>query len=322
MEIQYVEPLKKAWERTKHILFSPFDLGRWLTIAFAAWLAGLAGGGAGGGNPGLRFGPGRRMFFLPRHPWHPFQGRFEPGLWIPIAAVAVVLVLALLVLLLWLSSRGKFVFLDDVVRERGAVREPWRRFAEQGDSLFLWRLGFALVCLLVAGFLAAVVIGLAGGPWHLGFSSGRAIAATLFATVALALFALAVAAVSLILDGFIVPIMYATGLKATEAWRQFLPWLERYAGSFVFYGLFVLVLWIGVAAAVLTAGLFTCCIGLLVLAIPYVGTAILLPVYVAYRAYSLEFLAQFHPGFVVLPPLAPPAPDPPAGGEPPAPPHS
>jgi len=47
---------------------------------------------------------------------------------------------------------------------------------------------------------------------------------------------------------------------------------------------------------VLVLCLFTCCIVLL----PYVGTVILLPVWVLYRAYSVEFLAQFHPDFDVF----------------------
>jgi hypothetical protein len=40
-------------------------------------------------------------------------------------------------------------------------------------------------------------------------------------------------------------------------------------------------------------GLATCCIGWLVLAIPYLGTVILLPVYVTARALGPEFLAQY-----------------------------
>ncbi len=41
------------------------------------------------------------------------------------------------------------------------------------------------------------------------------------------------------------------------------------------------------------ACLLTCCI----VAFPYVGTVILLPILVTYRLFSVEFLAQFDPGF-------------------------
>jgi hypothetical protein len=48
---------------------------------------------------------------------------------------------------------------------------------------------------------------------------------------------------------------------------------------------------------VVVIGLFTCCAGFLLLAIPYVNAVILLPVSYTFRAFSLEFLAQFGSGF-------------------------
>ena len=41
MQISFVEPLSRAWERMRRMLFSPFELGRWLVLGFSAWLAGL-----------------------------------------------------------------------------------------------------------------------------------------------------------------------------------------------------------------------------------------------------------------------------------------
>ena len=41
MRIGYFEPLSRAWERTRVILWQPFDLTKWLLLAFAAWVAGL-----------------------------------------------------------------------------------------------------------------------------------------------------------------------------------------------------------------------------------------------------------------------------------------
>ena len=47
--------------------------------------------------------------------------------------------------------------------------------------------------------------------------------------------------------------------------------------------------------AIVAFGLATCCIGFIFLAIPYVGTILLLPFLVTYRYLSLEFLAQLDP---------------------------
>ena len=53
-EIGVTEPIAPAYERVKQMLFKPFDLTKWITIGFCAWLAGLgeSGGGGGGFNGG------------------------------------------------------------------------------------------------------------------------------------------------------------------------------------------------------------------------------------------------------------------------------
>jgi len=38
-------PVGQAIERVKRVLFQPFDLGKWITIGFCAWLAYLGQGG-------------------------------------------------------------------------------------------------------------------------------------------------------------------------------------------------------------------------------------------------------------------------------------
>ena len=38
-EINVVEPISPALRRVKHVLFQPFDLGKWFIIGFCAWLA-------------------------------------------------------------------------------------------------------------------------------------------------------------------------------------------------------------------------------------------------------------------------------------------
>ncbi|MFV2073108.1 MAG: hypothetical protein ACC742_10720, partial [Thermoanaerobaculales bacterium] len=49
MNIAYMEPLTRAWERMKLILWRPFDLAKWFVLGFSVWLAGLADGAGGGG---------------------------------------------------------------------------------------------------------------------------------------------------------------------------------------------------------------------------------------------------------------------------------
>ncbi len=57
-----------------------------------------------------------------------------------------------------------------------------------------------------------------------------------------------------------------------------------------------------VLIAIVLAGIFTCCIGLVLFIIPYIGTVVTLPVWYTFRAFSLEYLAQFGDDFSLFPP--------------------
>src|SRR2546423_15299560 len=74
-KIEIFAPFGAAYEWMKAMLFRPFDLARWLTIAFAAFLAGSLGG-SGGGNLGSlgRFGDGGWGYGAP------WPGDFSSGL--------------------------------------------------------------------------------------------------------------------------------------------------------------------------------------------------------------------------------------------------
>ncbi|HOC43314.1 MAG TPA: hypothetical protein PKJ99_09925 [Thermoanaerobaculales bacterium] len=293
MQISISEPLSRAWERMRRMLFSPFDLGRWMVLGFAAWLAGLAGGGWGGnlggniaGRLDERSGPISSLEEL----WGAVT---EHLVWMPLIVLGVLAALAIFVALLWVSSRAKLVFLDNVVREQAAIVEPWKRLGRLGDSLFWWRLGFIAVALAVVLVVVALVV-LPVAASSLGDTlRGLSIAAVALAILGIAVVAAVVLLTLLLLDSFVVPIMYRFDLKTAAAWRSLLPWLKRYLGWFVVYILALVIGAVAFQVVVLVLCIFTCCIVLL----PYVGTVILLPVWVLYRAFSVEFLAQFHPDF-------------------------
>jgi hypothetical protein len=292
MQISFVEPLSRAWERMRRMLFSPFELGRWLVLGFSAWLAGLASGDLGaklagnasdvGDEGALSSELGGLVDAITNHP-----------VWMVLALVGALVAVVILVALLWVSSRGKLIFLDNVVYERAAIVEPWQRLGRLGDSLFWWRLGFAVIVLaIVLAVLAAVLVPAAAAS--LGDTlRGLSIAAILLGALALAVVALIALLILLLLEGFVIPIMYRFDLTATAAWRTLLPWLKQFPGWFIAYAVVIFLAAIAFQMMVLVLCLFTCCIVL----IPYVGTVILLPVWVLHRAYSVEFLSQFHPDF-------------------------
>ena len=58
---------------------------------------------------------------------------------------------------------------------------------------------------------------------------------------------------------------------------------------------FTFLLGILTGIAVVLAGLLTCCVGLVLMMIPYIGTVTLLPVHFTFRAYGPMFLRQYGP---------------------------
>jgi len=312
MRIAYFDPLGRAWERMKTALFKPFDLHKWFVVGFNAFLAGLAeasngsGGGRAGGHGHMTFGeflnlPGKAWGWLTTH----------PGWFVAIIFGAMVLIV-IGILVLWLSSRGKFMFLDNVVRNGAEIAKPWKQFRTASDSLFLWRLVFTFVVIAVTVAFAVLFFVTARGLYFA--SSGGRIPWPLLLGVGfifLLLF-IVLAYITTFLNDFVVPIMYKNGITATQGWRCFLSLFGRYPFYFILYGLFMFLLMILFVIVVIIAGLITCCIGWLLLVIPYIGTVVTLPVWYTFRAFSLEFLGQFGPDYVLFPAPEPPPAAPPA----------
>ena len=304
MTILFMEPIRHAWNRMKLALFRPFDIHKWFVVGFNAFLAGLfdASSGSGGSRGGKNMGFGE-FIHLPRTGWDWLMN--HPG-WAIAILIAVVIAIAVVVVLTWVSSRGVFMFLDSIVRDRVEIAKPWREYAKEGNSLFMWRLFLGLITIVVFAGLAAYFFIQAAALYNGGFSRTVPIALI----VGLGLLALVILLVCgyiiLFLKDFVAALMYKNRISAGEAWKLFLRLLEKYPFHFLGYGILVFLLMLVFVFVVIVAGLVTCCVGWLLLVIPYIGTVVTLPVWYTLRAFSLEFLTQFGPEYNVFPsPTAP-----------------
>lgn len=312
MAISVTEPIGAAVGRVGLVLFRPFNIGKWFVLGFCAWLACLGEGGGGGGsanfNTGRSFGRGAARLALNDVvdsviAW--VQTHFGLVLFLSILVLLVLIALGLV--LTWLSSRGKFMFLDGVVQNRGAVMEPWRRFKALGNSVFWFRVVLGLIGMVAFGLI--VVLGLALA-WHdiaaREFGAG-AIVALIVGGALLLPFAVVMAIVNLLLNDFVIPAMYLHNTRVLAAWGLFRgEILPGQVGMIVLFYLMKIVLGIAIGIIALVVACVTCCIA----ALPYIGTVILLPLFVFSRSYSLYFLQQFGPRWHVFPDdmsLAPPA---------------
>ncbi len=310
MEIRYFDPLSRAWERMKKALFKPFDLKKWFVVGFTAFLSALTDcHGGGSGNRGWQ-GPSDMDSFMTL-PERAREWIMEnPGL-VALILAGIVVVTMIVIVLTWLSSRGKFMFLDNVVHDRAQVVAPWHEFRAEGNSLFLWRFVFGLVTLGVFGSYLVACFGTLYARYEELGDSAELLGPIILMVLGFAALLVIVSAISLFLSDFVVPIMYRHKCSTFRAWGIFLRLFSVYPLQLIAYGLLVLFLIIILVAAIIIGGLLTCCIGFLILVIPYVNEVLLLPVTYTLRAFSVEFLEQFGPEYQIFPR---PAPAQPAGG--------
>jgi len=292
MAVSVTDAIGSAFRRTGQILFRPFDIGKWFVLGFCAWLAWLGKSGGASfnfqtGGPGRR-GRGGGPGFDPILNW--LQDNLS--LVILLAVVAFVLVMALGLVIAWLRARGQFMFLDGVVRNRKAVAEPWHQFRQRANSVFWFRVVLALVGLIP--FVVTLGIGLliALPDIRAERFGAMAIIAIVVTVGLLLLWALVFGVIEALLRDFVVPVMYLRDLRTMDAWRVFRREIAPgHFWRFVLFYLMRIVLGLAILIIAVVATCLTCCIAML----PYIGTVILLPIYVFLRCYSLCFLQQFGP---------------------------
>ena len=305
MNIEYFEPLSRGWNRMKTALFKPFDLTKWFVVGFTAFLAGLMEGNGGSGSSHWGDDGSFRDFIeFPNRAWEWLMD--NPGWFIAIVFFAV-LAIAIGITFTWLSSRGMFMFLDNVAHNKAEIGKPWKRYRMEGNSLFLWRLCFGLICLAV--FILFFIFFFSTASLIYRESHDRDALVPFLVLMGLFFFfmVLIIGYISMFLKSFVVPIMYKNNIKATQAWSRFLSLFGKHPFHFIAFGIFVFLLTIMFVILIVVAGLLTCCIGIILLIIPYIGTVVTLPVWYTLRAFSLEYLAQFGPEYDVFPPSKVPA---------------
>jgi len=285
------EAIPAAVRRTVLVLFRPFDAGKWFILGFCAWLAQLgegggpsfnfnAGGGPGGGDGGADFGGFADWVHEHLH------------IIIIVAVAAFLAALALGLLLTWLSSRGKFMFLDGVVRNRAAVVEPWRQYRGPANNLFWFRVAFGLAILAGVAIIAAVCLAIAWVDIAREEFGPAAVIAIVLGGVLMLPWILIGFLVSAVLEDFVIPVMYLRGLRVWPAWGVVYRDLVRgHVGPLLLFYLMKVLM--GMAVGVV--GMLVCCVTCCVALLPYIGTVILLPVPVFMRSYSLCFIEQYGP---------------------------
>jgi hypothetical protein len=209
----------------------------------------------------------------------------------------VILGIAFWILLIWLSSRGRFMFLENVVRNRPAVKKPWREFLVQGNSLFAFRVVFGILSFLAATLLAGIVALMLVPSFQAKELDPLGIAGIVTGALGFICFILAMIVITVLLEDFVIPIMFVRRCRCVEAWREFRAVSAGHGLTIFVYFLFKILLGIVVGIMALAVVCALCCIAW----IPYIGTVLILPFLVFHRSYSVYFMQQFHDDYRLLP---------------------
>jgi hypothetical protein len=289
------EAAARACTRVNELLFKPFDITRWFSIGFCAWLAylGMPSGNFNKIKPGAMKEQADALLEAG------VKASAHPGEWMP---VVTMLVLGML-FALWLCalrSRGDFMLLHRWYRPDAQIRTCWLASRAAAHELFVWRVFFffgTLLLFMVDGAFAYLQI---IKPY---LDAGKVWSATLerptvtCVTVAV-LLVLGMQVVAHLAKAFVVPVMYWNGVTASRAWRVVFELCNQYPLALLAYLVCGAIFWVMAVMAILVFVVCTCCIGIIPLALPYLCGVVLLPVYLFFRGYAVFFLNQWRPELV------------------------
>ncbi len=289
----------QAFARMVTVLLRPFDITRWFSIGFCAWLAYIGTQSSinfnGTGSPDSTVLKQRIDHALDKL-WTLSLGGTE--LAFIIGATAFGLLFA--VLFCKLRSRGDFMFLHRWYRPDATISQCWWASSAAGHELFVWRLYFFLIALLLIALDTAFAYAwilkpymAAGKAWSVALT-GPAIGCV----TATVLLGLVVQLVAHLAKAFVVPVMYWHGVTASRAWLVVFALCNQY--PFAVLGYFACGVACATAAgfAIIAFGLLTCCIGFIPLLLPYFGVVMLLPYYLFFRGYAICFLSRWRPELI------------------------
>jgi hypothetical protein len=289
----------QVWQSMVQVLFRPFDLSRWFSIGFCAWLAQV-----GGRGPNLR-----RVIDLDTLKEQLAAGTLTMSTLsanlldklaaTPVFTLAMLLAagfsLLLAVICCWLRARGSLMFLHRINHPRATIREAWQAVGETARSLFWWRLGLGalgLLALLAIGLGAALSLGiglLRSGNWA-GIGAAMTLSWVMIWGGGLAFLLCIWSALKSLSFHFMEPFLYRDREGIWSAWQRVWGLCRDYPLAILRYYalLFIFVCLAGLALLCFVA--FSCCLGALLLILPVIGAVVMLPLLWLHRGLGLAFL--------------------------------
>ena len=298
--LRVLAPLRPAWRRMVRVCFGPFNIETWFLLGLCAFmttaqtLAFQSGSAAGGGVP--RIDPDTTIEALLDRgvDWLASHLAWVVG----VSSVLALFWFVIFAVLTWVSSRGKFMLVHGIVRDRVEIGDSWKMYARAGNEVFLFRLvTFATMTLITVGMLGGSAW--YAWPWYYGNEpSLPALQALLVSTLILTPLAVLYFHSELIINDFVVPRMIASKQGVLAAWgATFRDVIYGHFWKFVLFYCVRSVLWVAQGLLIGLVACVTCCLVMM----PYIGSVILLPITVFDWCYGLYFVRQLSSGWNVFP---------------------
>ncbi|MFH1402897.1 MAG: hypothetical protein ABIH11_01345 [Candidatus Altiarchaeota archaeon] len=294
-----IDALGESFDRTRKLLFEPFDIGFWAKLALIAFIAGMASNG----NSQFNFdGSGGG-----------FQNMPDPAIIITLA----VMIIAFVIALMYLSSVASFAFIQSLSEGKVEVIRYFKDNKWLGLRLFVLQVAMiSTIILLTILFITGLVF---KGFGNMGGADVIAII-----IMVLVIFAMIFAFMLFMLwvNDLVVPIMYARNCGVIEGFSQSISIARAEAMQFLVYILarvglgfmvaiitlfisipFMIIMFFFAISGVILQALstplalaFMIVVIMVTVMVSYIITLITLPLSVYVRCYNLFFLQHTRGG--------------------------
>ena len=362
MEVSFGNIIKDSFDWMVNVLFRTFSLKKWIALTFIALMAGYLSFNMNINIPGdktnnnaIESCPSAGIIFQPsgfaeaeesaevmpafleREPLesqssvNESKGTFNDTAGYIAVSILGVIFLFILAIFTWLSSRFRFIFIEDIVKNDGSIKLPWANNKFIGNQLFLFYLPYGFIYLgflgliIFRGYVSLNALGVFNQNADVNFFKA---AGSVMPHIALfVLHLLAAGLIYFFVENFVTPIMYKKKQAFMSSWSEASALLKKNVGNFtafffINFGLGIagamatglIILFFVIIVVLLGALLFMLAMGILsllplglkvavgfifgIIAIAaiicayFIANTLLLPIPVFFRTFSLKFLAS------------------------------
>jgi hypothetical protein len=256
--VKFDKIIHASLEWTTAVLFRPFNLKKWLILAFIALLAGAISSA----NFNLNLPSSNNHRFSNRHEtasskkfsgtpqnlnthtvnskaeFKNFLRKFKTWPLNFIVLVAALFFLGFLIFFVWLHSRFCFIFIENIVTNDISIIEPFRRHKKIADSYFVFNLGLILFYLLITLLIIVSFFNMVfnSSPFHYtGKDFIKLLSILLPLIIVLIIFWFVAILIYVILVDFVQPIMFRDKTKFFAALNKVLILIKKTPANFACY---------------------------------------------------------------------------------------